>query len=302
MVKTCDHRHYFFTMVDKLVNSTANFNRIKRIEECFGPLGKPLILPGRVLVGEGTLQKMCRKGLKDRIFFLFNDILVYGTVLVKKKYYTKQHIIPLEEMKIESLENVGEIDNGWIIKTPAKSFTVYSATPLEKEEWMSFIQRFINNIRQKNGKKNIEAFAAVWVPDTEAEFCMCCRISEFSVINRRHHCRNCGNVVCRSCSRNKFVLNHMSSKPVRVCRNCFIKLSKKLDISDFSNTRSVVPLNRSQSEPLAVLPEEDSDDDEVITHSHVQSLKNVSNNNNMNKRQSVFYELSSEDLSGDHSD
>lgn len=282
-------------MVDKLVNSTANYNRIKRIEECFGPLGKTLILPGRVLVGEGTLQKMCRKGLKHRIFFLFNDILVYGTILVKKKYYTKQHIIPLEEMKVEALEDVGELENGWIIKTPAKSFTVFSATAKEKEEWISYIQRFIN-IKQRSGKKNIEAFAAVWVPDMETEFCMCCKITEFSVINRKHHCRNCGKVVCRSCSRNRFVLNHISSKPVRVCRDCFINLSKALNIDDFSNRQGLVPLNRSQSEPLDVLPEEDSDEDEVISHSHVQSLRNKSNNN---KRQSIFYELSNEDISYD---
>lgn len=287
-------------MVDKLVNSTANYNRIKRIEECFGPMGEPLILPGRVLIGEGNLQKMCRKGLKDRIFFLFNDILVYGTVLVKKKYYTKQHIIPLEQMKIEPMlvENVGEIDNGWIIKTPAKSFTVFSATTKEKEEWMSFIQRFINSIKVKKGIKDIEAFAAVWVPDMETEFCMCCKITEFTIINRRHHCRNCGKVVCRSCSRNKFVLDFISSKPVRVCRDCFIKLSKPVDISDFSNRQSIVPLNRSQSEPLSVLPEEDSDEDKVINHSHVQSLKRKSNNN---KRQSVFYELSDEDITYDSS-
>ena len=42
-------------------------------------------MPGRVLVGEGVLTKMCRKKPKARQFFLFNDILVYGNILIQKK-------------------------------------------------------------------------------------------------------------------------------------------------------------------------------------------------------------------------
>jgi len=40
---------------------------------------------GRVLVGEGVLIKMCRKKPKPRQFFLFNDILVYGNIIINKK-------------------------------------------------------------------------------------------------------------------------------------------------------------------------------------------------------------------------
>lgn len=48
---------------------------------------------------------MCRKKPKARQFFLFNDILVYGNIVINKKKYNKQHIIPLEEVKLESLED-----------------------------------------------------------------------------------------------------------------------------------------------------------------------------------------------------
>ncbi|WP_254555544.1 hypothetical protein, partial [Salmonella enterica] len=60
-------------------------------------------VPGRVLVGEGVLTKICRKKPKSRQFFLFNDILVYGTILINKKKYASQHIIPLEGLVIEDL-------------------------------------------------------------------------------------------------------------------------------------------------------------------------------------------------------
>ena len=44
---------------------------------------------------------MCRKGPKPRQFFLFNDIIVYGKILVRKKMYIKQNIIPLEKVVLE---------------------------------------------------------------------------------------------------------------------------------------------------------------------------------------------------------
>ena len=58
------------------------------------------IVKGRVLVGEGVLTKACRKKPKPRQFFLFNDLLVYGNIIINKKKYNKQHIIPLEEVRI----------------------------------------------------------------------------------------------------------------------------------------------------------------------------------------------------------
>lgn len=68
---------------------------------------QPLKIHGRVLVGEGVLTKMCRKRPKARQFFLFNDILVYGNIVISKKKYNKQHIIPLEEVQLEGIDDNG---------------------------------------------------------------------------------------------------------------------------------------------------------------------------------------------------
>jgi len=46
---------------------------------------QPLAIPNRLLIGEGVLTKMCRKKPKPRQFFLFNDILVYGNIVMSKK-------------------------------------------------------------------------------------------------------------------------------------------------------------------------------------------------------------------------
>uniref|UniRef100_A0A0K8U8R9 Pleckstrin y domain-containing family F member 2 n=1 Tax=Bactrocera latifrons TaxID=174628 RepID=A0A0K8U8R9_BACLA len=213
-------------MVDRLVNSEANSRRIAMVESCFGSSGVPLAIPGRVLVGEGVLTKMCRKRPKSRQFFLFNDILVYGNIVIGKKKYNKQHIMPLEEVSLESLEDNGQYRNGWLIRTTTKSFVVYAATSTEKQEWMAHINKCVEDLLRKSGKKPVENHAAVWVPDAEATHCMNCKKTQFTMIVRRHHCRNCGAVVCGPCSSKKFLLPQQSSKAVRVCTACYERLSK----------------------------------------------------------------------------
>ncbi|XP_050505973.1 lateral signaling target protein 2 homolog isoform X1 [Diabrotica virgifera virgifera] len=62
----------------------------------------------------------------------------------------------------------------------------------------------------------------IWIPDVEAPKCMSCRVN-FTVVKRRHHCRNCGKVFCARCSSNSVPLPKFGlTKPVRVCNKCFI--------------------------------------------------------------------------------
>ncbi|XP_064600044.1 pleckstrin homology domain-containing family F member 2-like [Liolophura sinensis] len=214
-------------MVDRLVNSEANSRRITFVEQCFGTSGQPLRVPGRVLVGEGVLTKMCRKKPKPRQFFLFNDILVYGNIVINKKKYNKQHVIGLEDVKLVSVNDEGTLRNGWKIFSPSKSFVVYAATATEKLEWMAHIKKCVQDLLNKQGKTQSSTVdSPVWVPDHEASKCMHCRKTQFSVINRRHHCRRCGMLVCNPCSNKRWLLPQQSSKPLRVCLTCYDKVSR----------------------------------------------------------------------------
>nr|CAG4650551.1 EOG090X0FI9 [Sida crystallina] len=225
------------------------------VEGCFGSSGQPLGIPGRVLVGEGVLTKMCRKKPKARQFFLFNDILVYGNIVISKKKYNKQHIIPLEEIKLQILDDDGPYRNGWLICTASKSFAVYAATATEKAEWMAHINKCVEDLLRKSGKKPLGEHAAVWVPDTEANICMHCNKSQFNVINRRHHCRKCGAVVCGPCSSKRYLLPVQSSKPLRVCLTCYDVLTKAKNHQDTPNSS----LNHGSMDSSG---EDDSDDDD----------------------------------------
>ncbi|XP_066996480.1 pleckstrin homology domain-containing family F member 2 isoform X2 [Anabrus simplex] len=243
------------------------------VESCFGSSGQPLGVPGRVLVGEGVLTKMCRKKPKARQFFLFNDILVYGNIVINKKKYNKQHIIPLEEVKLESLDDDGQFRNGWLIRTASKSFAVYAATSTEKQEWMAHINKCIEDLLRKSGKKAVEVHAAVWVPDSEAAVCMHCKRTQFTVLNRRHHCRKCGAVVCGPCSNKRFLLPSQSSKPLRVCLNCYDTLSRakaqqnNVNMSDTSFPKD----QKERSGSGDSSGEEDSDEDDEANRSAQES-------------------------------
>lgn len=60
----------------------------------------------------------------------------------------------------------------------------------------------------------------------EGDKCHRCR-TEFTMLNRRHHCRSCGQVFCGTCSgKSSTIPEYGIEKPVRVCDGCFAKLNK----------------------------------------------------------------------------
>uniref|UniRef100_A0A8C5CHS3 RUN and FYVE domain containing 1 n=1 Tax=Gadus morhua TaxID=8049 RepID=A0A8C5CHS3_GADMO len=57
-----------------------------------------------------------------------------------------------------------------------------------------------------------------WLKDDEATECKHCQ-KEFSISRRKHHCRNCGDIYCNTCSANELALPSYP-RPVRVCDIC----------------------------------------------------------------------------------
>ena len=64
------------------------------------------------------------------------------------------------------------------------------------------------------------AAAPVWMPDRAVTKCSICSAA-FNVLNRRHHCRMCGAVVCKKNSMSRKLLRNINQKTaVRVCDKC----------------------------------------------------------------------------------
>lgn len=217
-------------MVDSLQFTVDNRDRILAVENSFMPGGKPLLAPGRVLIGEGRLLKLCRRKPQPKVFFLFNDILVYGSIVVAGRWNNHQQILHLEDLEQENLEDGVGMCNRWLLRTPRKSFHISAASQEEKQAWMKHIEHYrVERLKQLGLPTVMKPLAAIWIPDMASAVCMRCSES-FKVTQRRHHCRHCGFVVCNSCSKSRAILKHISTKPVRVCRLCKDSLCEQ-DIS-----------------------------------------------------------------------
>lgn len=70
-------------------------------------------------------------------------------------------------------------------------------------------------------------FTADVAPEwADGEVCFSCRVT-FSVLQRKHHCRNCGQVFCGQCSSKACTIPKFGiEKEVRVCDRCFDQLQK----------------------------------------------------------------------------
>eukprot|EP00249_Psilotum_nudum_P024090 c29088_g1_i1 orf=1487-4636(-) len=56
-----------------------------------------------------------------------------------------------------------------------------------------------------------------WVVD--ASHCQLCT-SQFTLFNRKHHCRRCGGLFCGNCTQQRMVLRGQGDGPVRICDPC----------------------------------------------------------------------------------
>lgn len=196
-------------------------------------------------------MKVCRKRNKLRHFYLFNDLLIYSTHpeathlpgIVSKLRHPR--IFPLESVTIEAVsehtvdssafydysdDTVNMVDTSWFIRTPVKSFMVFSLDPHEKFNWLCHLECTIQRHLQHTGLSASDYLAPVWIQDTEVTACMNCHDSTFTVTNRRHHCRLCGRVICATCSKNRVKMSstYLPLKdPVRVCDTCFHRIYRE---------------------------------------------------------------------------
>ena len=192
-----------------------------------------LIDPTRSFVREGFLDKLCRRGPKPFMFWLFSDLLIYGEASNVSSKFKIHRVIQLSRCQITAPSDdnsaPAQAEDGTNIELPVncmisvesdqKSFLVFAETKIIRDQWI----KAINDTMQLNREK-FEAetgkLAPAWRPDASASACTCCG-KKFTMLIRKHHCRNCGLVVCGSCSGTRVLLPHIDEAyKVRICGSC----------------------------------------------------------------------------------
>uniref|UniRef100_A0A8C1Y5L0 FYVE, RhoGEF and PH domain containing 6 n=1 Tax=Cyprinus carpio TaxID=7962 RepID=A0A8C1Y5L0_CYPCA len=215
-----------------------------------------IVQPGRVFLKEGTLMKLSRKVMQPRMFFLFNDILLYTTP-VQSGQYKVNSMLSLAGMKV-SKPSQEAYQNELNIESVERSFILSANSATERDEWLEAIAKAIDDYTRKkisfvsSRSQESEGIsddglplgskAPIWIPDLRTTMCMICTC-EFTLTWRRHHCRACGKVVCQACSSNKYYLEYLKNQLARVCDHCYIKLQHKGDQSSVA----VSPSGRSST-------------------------------------------------------
>uniref|UniRef100_A0A8C9LZV6 FERM, ARHGEF and pleckstrin domain-containing protein 2 n=1 Tax=Piliocolobus tephrosceles TaxID=591936 RepID=A0A8C9LZV6_9PRIM len=88
-------------------------------------------------IREGCLHKLTKKGLQQRMFFLFSDMLLYTSKGVAgTSHFRIRGLLPLRGMLVEESENEWSVPHCFTIYAAQKTIVVAASTRLEKEKWM----------------------------------------------------------------------------------------------------------------------------------------------------------------------
>lgn len=225
--KICAMAMYSNEAIKKRENRAKIMDIVKSIE----PTTRVDLLADqdRAFIKEGPLLRQCRRGLKEFQFWLMSDQLLYGQPTPLGLYILNRQI-PLSKCYVSACESMHQGGYSFIVESPAKSFIICVPSEAERDDWLHAIKQAIVALSQERHSRNAEtdkqSIAPLWMPDSTASTCQKCR-ALFSLINRRHHCRNCGAIVCDPCSRRRYKLEHVDQrKQVRVCDGCYSFLSE----------------------------------------------------------------------------
>lgn len=129
-----------------------------------------------------------------------------------------------ESVQLDDLKDSISSKNRWLIRTPRKSFFVAASCQEEKQAWIEHMTDCQSKLLMSGRHTLGSNFAVTWIPDEASPTCMRCSL-KFTVAHRRHHCRNCGYLVCGACSKNRVMIEHIHpTKPLRICMQCHREL------------------------------------------------------------------------------
>ncbi|XP_041438343.1 FERM, ARHGEF and pleckstrin domain-containing protein 1-like [Xenopus laevis] len=128
-----------------------NFQKLQELRKDLTGLDN-LVIPGREFIRLGSLSKLSGKGLQQRMFFLFNDVMIYTSRGLTSTNQFKVHgQLPLFNMTIEESEDEWGVPHCLTLRSQNQSIIVAASTRPEVEKWSEDIQMAIDLAENSSG-------------------------------------------------------------------------------------------------------------------------------------------------------
>ncbi|XP_026870561.2 FERM, ARHGEF and pleckstrin domain-containing protein 1 isoform X2 [Electrophorus electricus] len=123
---------------------TDNYQRLLELQkDLLGVEG--LAVPTREFIRLGCLSKLSGKGLQQRMFFLFSDVLLYTSRGITASNQFKVHgQLPLRGMTIRESEDEWGVPHCFTLVTPRQSLVVAASSISEMEKWMEDLKMAVD--------------------------------------------------------------------------------------------------------------------------------------------------------------
>ncbi|XP_041115594.1 FERM, ARHGEF and pleckstrin domain-containing protein 1-like isoform X3 [Polyodon spathula] len=111
-----------------------------------------LVIPGREFIRLGCLSKLSGKGLQQRMFFLFSDVLLYTSRGMTASNQFKVHgQLQLYGMTITESEDEWGVPHSFTLSGPRQTVVVAASTAAEMDKWIDDIKMAIDLAEKCNG-------------------------------------------------------------------------------------------------------------------------------------------------------
>lgn len=125
------------------LEESENFQLLCELQRDFGGIVS-LVNNNRLFIRQGCLLKHSKRGLQQRIFFLFSDVLLYGSKSPVNQQFKVLGHVPLRSLITENAEH-----NGFMIFGGQKVITVSAGTTAEKTLWLAELAKASAEIKSK---------------------------------------------------------------------------------------------------------------------------------------------------------
>jgi hypothetical protein len=247
--------------INETVRRAENHAKVREVEALFS--NEVFLAPSRTFVHSGKIWKKSRKGKDEYHVFLFNDLLVYASRSFSSNKLQVHNRLPIDAafsiIDLADESSAEGVRYRFQCLNSQKSIELFTMDAKSKKVWTDSLNACVEAAATNRGHRSASVMVVkpVWKADQESKHCPLCFVP-WGTLNRRHHCRTCGELCCAACSANK-----REGSNERCCDKCFYRRRKEKTVR-----RSTVDVEETEEKYLTAMNVSDSERTSDITANH----------------------------------